>query len=177
MSKQTDARKLANDLMSVEDGGGLPLKAAKELLRLEAENEVLRINAKQHGGPVEYIRIRRGMQILNWNRSQDMPPIEVTKELWVAQELEQFYISQPSEQQSTIPGRMTNLANNAITTAYAAGAKAEREAITAMCDEMKTYWADYASTALLNGDVDLSNAASGEPRAAEAIARMIRERK
>lgn len=46
MSKQTDARKLANDLMSVEDGGGLPLRAAKELLRLEAENEALRIDAE-----------------------------------------------------------------------------------------------------------------------------------
>lgn len=56
-------------------------------------------------------------------------------------------------------------------------AGAERESIAKMCDEMQTYWADYASTALLNGDVELSIAASGEPRAAESLARMIRERK
>jgi len=50
----------------------------------------------------------------------------------------------------------------------------ERERCARICDEMGEHWSAYKDTALLNGDVDLSNAASGEPRAAEALARLIR---
>ncbi len=57
--------------------------------------------SQQQVEPAEHQRFRRGMQILNWNRSQDTPPIVVTKELWVAQELEQFYTApQPAQQPS-----------------------------------------------------------------------------
>ena len=52
----------------------------------------------------------------------------------------------------------------------------EREACAVVCDEMAEHWAAYKDSALLNGDVDLSNAASGEPRAARAIAALIRGR-
>lgn len=52
----------------------------------------------------------------------------------------------------------------------------EREACAKMCDEMAEHYADYKDTALLNGDIELSNAASGEPRAAVALASLIRER-
>jgi hypothetical protein len=53
---------------------------------------------------------------------------------------------------------------------------AERESCAIACDEMREYWSDHKDTALLNGDVELSNAASGEPRAAEALAVLIRAR-
>lgn len=52
----------------------------------------------------------------------------------------------------------------------------EREACAVICDELRQHWTDYKDTALLNGDIELSNAASGEPRAAEAIAAAIRAR-
>lgn len=52
----------------------------------------------------------------------------------------------------------------------------EREACATVCDDLEQHWSDYKDTALLNGDVDLSNAASGEPRAARAIAAAIRAR-
>jgi hypothetical protein len=52
----------------------------------------------------------------------------------------------------------------------------EREECAKVCDELGAYWAGYKDTALLNGDIALSNAASGEPRAAEAIAKSIRAR-
>ena len=45
----------------------------------------------------------------------------------------------------------------------------ERQAIAGICDELEEHWSEYKDTALLNGDVALSNAASGEPRAARAI--------
>jgi hypothetical protein len=51
----------------------------------------------------------------------------------------------------------------------------ERKRCLAICEEMEQHWSDYKDTALLNGDVDLSNAASGEPRAARAIADLIRK--
>lgn len=51
----------------------------------------------------------------------------------------------------------------------------ERERAARICDEMGEHWSAYKDTALLNGDVALSNAASGEPRAAEALARLIRK--
>lgn len=50
----------------------------------------------------------------------------------------------------------------------------ERERCARICDEMGEHWSAYKDTALLNGDYALSNAASGEPRAAEALARLIR---
>ena len=52
----------------------------------------------------------------------------------------------------------------------------EREECAVLCDEMLEHWSDYKDTALLNGDVSLSIAASGEPRAAEALASLIRAR-
>lgn len=52
----------------------------------------------------------------------------------------------------------------------------ERDACAKVCDEMAQHWQDYKDTALLNGDVQLSNAASGEPRAANALAELIRAR-
>lgn len=48
------------------------------------------------------------------------------------------------------------------------------EAAVKICDEMAVHYAAYKDTALLNGDIDLSNAASGEPRAAEFLAGAIR---
>lgn len=52
-------------------------------------------------------------------------------------------------------------------------ADALREAAE-LCDELETHYSGYAHTALLNGDVALSNAASGEPRAARFIAEKLR---
>lgn len=57
-----------------------------------------------------------------------------------------------------------------------AAVAAEREACAVICDEMQAHYSAYKDTALLNGDVELSNAASGEPRAAEFIAQAIRAR-
>ena len=53
---------------------------------------------------------------------------------------------------------------------------AEREACAAICDELESFWSAEKDAALLNGDVALSNATSGEPRAARAIADAIRAR-
>lgn len=55
-------------------------------------------------------------------------------------------------------------------------AAAEREACAAICDELESFWSAEKDVALLNGDVALSNASSGEPRAARAIAQAIRAR-
>ena len=52
----------------------------------------------------------------------------------------------------------------------------EREACAAICDELESFWPAEKDVALLNGDVALSNASSGEPRAARAIAQAIRAR-
>lgn len=52
----------------------------------------------------------------------------------------------------------------------------EREALKSICEELEQHYSDYAVTALLNGDVDLSNAASGEPRACRTIIDAIRAR-
>lgn len=52
----------------------------------------------------------------------------------------------------------------------------EREACAAICDELESFWSAEKDVALLNGDVALSNATSGEPRAARAIATAIRAR-
>ena len=63
-----------------------------------------------------------------------------------------------------------------IRKAVNAAVLAERESCAKVCEEMAQHWADYKDTALLNGDVQLSNAASGEPRAANALAELIRSR-
>ena len=55
-------------------------------------------------------------------------------------------------------------------------AEREREACAAICDELESFWSAEKDVALLNGDVALSNASSGEPRAARAIAQAIRAR-
>jgi len=53
----------------------------------------------------------------------------------------------------------------------------ERQACANLCDELGQHWNDYKDTALLNGDVALSNAASGEPRAARAVKAAILARR
>lgn len=63
-----------------------------------------------------------------------------------------------------------------IRKAVNAAVLAERESCAKVCEEMAQHWSDYKDTALLNGDVPLSNAASGEPRAANALAELIRAR-
>ena len=55
-------------------------------------------------------------------------------------------------------------------------AAAERDACAAICDELESFWSAEKDVALLNGDVALSNATSGEPRAARALAAAIRAR-
>ena len=51
------------------------------------------------------------------------------------------------------------------------------EECATVCDEMEEHYAAYASTALINGDVQLANAASGEPRACRFIAEKLRSLK
>ena len=53
--------------------------------------------------------------------------------------------------------------------AHLAGQRAMQERVGTLCDELEQHWSDYKDTALINGNVALSNAASGEPRAARAI--------
>jgi len=48
------------------------------------------------------------------------------------------------------------------------------EAAANICDEMEEHYSAYKDTALLNNDVELSIAASGEPRAARFIGDRIR---
>lgn len=60
--------------------------------------------------------------------------------------------------------------------AWQAAIKHEREACATICEELHEHYSGYKDTALLNGDVELSNAASGEPRACETIAAAIRAR-
>lgn len=55
-----------------------------------------------------------------------------------------------------------------------AAATYARDACVRICDEMQEYWAAEKDTALLNGNVQLSNAMSGESRAAESLARLMR---
>lgn len=50
----------------------------------------------------------------------------------------------------------------------------QAEADAKLCDELAEHYSAYKDTALLNGDIELSNAASGEPRAAQTIASIIR---
>jgi hypothetical protein len=52
----------------------------------------------------------------------------------------------------------------------------EREECAKLCEEMREHYSNYKDTALLNSDIDLSNAASGEPRACEFLAAAIRTR-
>ena len=56
-------------------------------------------------------------------------------------------------------------------------ASEEREACAKLCDEMQEHYASLKDAALLNGDVELSNASSGEPRACEYLAGTIRNLK
>ena len=59
----------------------------------------------------------------------------------------------------------------------AAKAQARRDALmeaATVCDELESHYSAYKDTAMLNGDVGLSNAASGEPRAARFIAAELR---
>jgi hypothetical protein len=57
---------------------------------------------------------------------------------------------------------------------FTAGYAAALAVVEKLCEEMETHYHDYAATALLNGDVELSNAASGEPRACRFIAERVR---
>ena len=56
----------------------------------------------------------------------------------------------------------------------AAAVANERERCLTICEELEQHYSAIKDTALLNGDIDLSNAASGEPRACRAIAAAIR---
>lgn len=56
----------------------------------------------------------------------------------------------------------------------AAGVREVLEKAAKLCDEMEQHYSDYKDAALLNGDVELSNAASGEPRACRFLAERIR---
>ena len=56
----------------------------------------LREQSAERVEPVAVGRLMRGQAILQWNRAQAEPPIAVTKELWVAEQLEQFY-TRPAE--------------------------------------------------------------------------------
>jgi hypothetical protein len=60
---------------------------------------------------------------------------------------------------------------------FRAGRAAALEEAAKACDEMQEHYSAYRDTALLNGDIALSNAASGEPRAAEFIATTLRQLK
>ena len=62
------------------------------------------------------------------------------------------------------------------TTAIEKAVAYEREACAVICDELGEHWNDYKDTALLNGNINLSNSASGEPRAAMRLATEIRAR-
>ncbi len=48
--------------------------------------------------------------------------------------------------------------------------------VISLAQEVAEHYNDYKDTALLNGDVELSNAASGEPRAMRAFIEIIRAR-
>jgi hypothetical protein len=50
----------------------------------------------------------------------------------------------------------------------------ERERCARICEELYEHYSAVKDTALLNGDIELSNAASGEPRACLVIATAIR---
>ena len=55
---------------------------------------------------------------------------------------------------------------------------AKREALleaAGMCDELEVHYSGYAATALLNDDLQLGLAASGEPRATRFIGEKIRK--
>lgn len=66
--------------------------------------------------------------------------------------------------------------DEALTHFAALVATKEREACAVLCDEMLNHYTGFKDTALLNGDVALSNAASGESRACEFLASAIRAR-
>lgn len=57
--------------------------------------------------------------------------------------------------------------------ALKAAVAAERERCATICDELESIWTALRDTALLNGDIALSNAHAGEPRAARLIKAQI----
>jgi len=69
----------------------------------------------------------------------------------------------------------SNFVESLVNAAYVKGVEDARNECVSLCDELEEHYADYASTALLNGDIALCIAASGEPRAARFIAQAIRE--
>lgn len=85
-----------------------------------------------------------------------------------------------------LPGRCDNAAKvvkkvltkpDNLSALEAAKSQARREALMEaadMCDELESHYSAYKDTALLNGDVGLSNAASGEPRASRFITSELR---
>jgi hypothetical protein len=74
--------------------------AAHETLEREAGIHISQQQAERQE-PVALERMQRGMAILDWNRAQEEPPIAVTKELWVAEQLERFYAAPPQRQPLT----------------------------------------------------------------------------
>lgn len=80
---------------------------------------------------------------------------------------------------NTYKGSIEGYEENLLEFANRIAAKAaaeENEACALICDEMQLHYRAYADTALLNGNVELSIASSGEPRACEFIANTIRAR-
>ncbi len=82
----------------------------------------------------------------------------------------------PSIRASNVYGEVNDELEHFAALVAAKAAADERAACAQVCDEMRAHYSDYKDTALLNGDVALSNAASGEPRACEFLAAAIRAR-
>lgn len=84
------------------------------------------------------------------------------------------------EKMDELYGIAVNMEKDKTSTLYEFARLVEQETLeraALICDEMKEHWSTYKDAALLNGDMALSNAASGEPRAAEALANLIRNLK
>lgn len=67
-----------------------------------------------------------------------------------------------------------DLRTDAVWQAWCASADATREECAKVCDELEEHYSGYKDTALLNGDIELSNASSGEPRACRFLAEHFR---
>jgi len=73
----------------------------------------------------------------------------------------------------TVDGNYRDCAAFVAWEAWQASRKQALAEMATICEELESHYSAYKDTALLNGDVDLSNAASGEPRACRAIAEQV----
>ena len=89
--------------------------------------------------------------------------------------LEEF-LDEWHRQANEYGGSLTSDQRDIAEQAWLVATQQEREACATICDELESFWSAEKDVALLNGDVALSNASSGEPRAARAIAQAIRAR-